>query len=219
MLRLPHLRQRSLPFANSTEQIPFEGTSEPSGVPVPIGQKGARTSWQRLVLQEVLGSVRRHQDLAKGRDQLEVVSPDGVPCALHQLPASLLLLGVAASELTDRIVPLEDVWGRAGRELCGELLAARSRADVMDRVARALALRAGQPFETASGQDQSRWMGVHPGGGEADRGLGEEALQAEAAPSWGKNPSEPDAATPHKELLKWYRPVRAIVTAGGWPAT
>lgn len=62
------------------------------------------------------------------------------------------LLGVAASELTDRIAPLEDVWGRAGRELCGELLAARSRADVMDRIARAFALRAGQPFETASGQ-------------------------------------------------------------------
>lgn len=65
---------------------------------------------------------------------------------------SVSLLGVAASELTDRIVPLEDVWGRAGRELCSELLAARSRADVMDRVARAVAHRAGRPFETASGQ-------------------------------------------------------------------
>jgi AraC-like DNA-binding protein len=65
---------------------------------------------------------------------------------------SVPLLGVAASELTDRIVPLDDVWGRAARELCGELLAARSRADVMDRIARALALRAGHGFETASGQ-------------------------------------------------------------------
>jgi AraC-like DNA-binding protein len=65
---------------------------------------------------------------------------------------SVPLLGAAASELTDRIVPLEDVWGRAGRDLGGELLAARSRADVMDRVARALALRADPALETASVQ-------------------------------------------------------------------
>ncbi len=65
---------------------------------------------------------------------------------------SVPLLGAAASELTDRIVPLEDVWGRAGRELCGELLATKSRADVMDRVAWAFAFRAGQSFDTTSGQ-------------------------------------------------------------------
>lgn len=77
---------------------------------------------------------------------------------------SVPLLGVAASELTDRIVPLEDVWGRAGRQLCGELLAARSRADVMDRIAWALALRAGQPFETASGQLARRAVRLLEGG-------------------------------------------------------
>ncbi|WP_437575882.1 helix-turn-helix domain-containing protein [Sorangium sp. So ce887] len=77
---------------------------------------------------------------------------------------SVPLLGVAASELTDRIVPLEDVWGRAGRELCGELLAARSRAEVVDRVARALAPRAGQPFETASGQLARRAVCLLEGG-------------------------------------------------------
>ncbi len=65
---------------------------------------------------------------------------------------SVPLLGVAASELTDRVVPLEDVWGRAGRELGGELLAARSRADVIDVMTRALAVRAGPAFDTASGQ-------------------------------------------------------------------
>lgn len=74
------------------------------------------------------------------------------------------LLGVAASELTDRIVPLEDVWGRAGRELCGELLAARSRADVMDPVARALALRAGHTFDRASGQLARRAVCLLEGG-------------------------------------------------------
>ncbi|MGK3989358.1 helix-turn-helix transcriptional regulator [Sorangium sp. So ce136] len=77
---------------------------------------------------------------------------------------SVPLLGVAASELTDRIVPLEEVWGRAARELCGELLAAGSRADVMDRVARALALRAGQSFETASGQLARRAVRLLEGG-------------------------------------------------------
>jgi AraC-like DNA-binding protein len=65
---------------------------------------------------------------------------------------SVPVLGVAASELTDRMAPLDDVWGRAGRDLCGELLGARSRADVMDHLARALALRASPAFETASGQ-------------------------------------------------------------------
>ncbi|WP_437594268.1 helix-turn-helix domain-containing protein [Sorangium sp. So ce1000] len=77
---------------------------------------------------------------------------------------SVPLLGVAASELTDRIVPLEDVWGRAGRELCGALLAARSPADVMDRVTRELALRGGQPFETASGQLTRRAVRLLEGG-------------------------------------------------------
>ncbi|WP_437326481.1 helix-turn-helix domain-containing protein [Sorangium sp. So ce381] len=77
---------------------------------------------------------------------------------------SVPLLGVAASELTDQIVPLEDVWGRAGRELCGELLAARTGADVLDRVARVLPLRAGQPFETASGQLARRAVRLLEGG-------------------------------------------------------
>lgn len=65
---------------------------------------------------------------------------------------SVALLGVPASELTDRIAPLEDMWGRAGRELGAALLAARSRADVLDRVARALSLRAGRSLATSSGQ-------------------------------------------------------------------
>lgn len=77
---------------------------------------------------------------------------------------SVPLLGVAASELTDRVVPLEDVWGRAGRELCVELLAARSRAEVMDGVARALALRAGHPIDTASGQLARRAVCLLEGG-------------------------------------------------------
>lgn len=74
------------------------------------------------------------------------------------------LLGVAASELTDRIVPLEDVWGRAGRELCVELFAARSREDVMDHVTRALALHADRTLETPSGQLARRAVRLLEGG-------------------------------------------------------
>ena len=60
------------------------------------------------------------------------------------------LLGVAANALTDRIVPLEDIWGRSGGDLCLELLAAPSLPDVIDRLAQALALRARKTFESAS---------------------------------------------------------------------
>ncbi|WP_437480138.1 helix-turn-helix transcriptional regulator [Sorangium sp. So ce1014] len=60
------------------------------------------------------------------------------------------LLGVAASALTDRIVPLEDLWGRSGGDLCLELLAARSLPEVLDRLSHAIALRAQQTFEPAS---------------------------------------------------------------------
>ncbi len=60
------------------------------------------------------------------------------------------LLGVAANELTDRIVLLEDIWGRSGRDLCLELLAASSPAQVIDRLTNVLALRARQTFEPAS---------------------------------------------------------------------
>jgi len=77
---------------------------------------------------------------------------------------SVPLLGVATSELTDRLVPLEDVWGPAGHAFCEELLAARSRADVMDRVARAITRRAAQPFETASGQLARRAVRLLEGG-------------------------------------------------------
>ncbi|HTN84920.1 MAG TPA: hypothetical protein VL242_14580 [Sorangium sp.] len=47
------------------------------------------------------------------------------------------LLGVAASALTDRNVPLEDIWGRSGGDLCLDLLAARKRERQGGRVHRA----------------------------------------------------------------------------------
>ncbi|WP_437673011.1 helix-turn-helix domain-containing protein [Sorangium sp. So ce131] len=63
---------------------------------------------------------------------------------------SASLLGVAANALTDRIIPLEDIWGRSGGDLCYELLAARSLPEVLDRLSRAIALRTRQASEPAS---------------------------------------------------------------------
>ncbi|WP_437605540.1 AraC family transcriptional regulator [Sorangium sp. So ce834] len=60
------------------------------------------------------------------------------------------LLGVAANALTDRIVPLEDIWGRSGGDLCLDLLAARSLPEVLDRLSHAVALRTRQTSEPAS---------------------------------------------------------------------
>ncbi len=62
------------------------------------------------------------------------------------------LLGVAADALTDRIVSLEDLWGRSGGELCRELLATTSLPDVITRLTHALTLRTHHTFEPASAQ-------------------------------------------------------------------
>ncbi len=60
------------------------------------------------------------------------------------------LFGVAANTLTDQIVRLEDLWGRSGRDLRAELLAARSVPEILDRLSRAIAARSVDTFEPAS---------------------------------------------------------------------
>jgi AraC-like DNA-binding protein len=60
------------------------------------------------------------------------------------------LFGVAAGELTDRFVPLEDLWGRSASELCRELQVSTSLPQVLDRMERAFALRLPRAFEPAS---------------------------------------------------------------------
>ena len=75
------------------------------------------------------------------------------------------LLGVAASALTDRIVPLEELWGRSGGELClDELLAAHSLTELLDRLSHAIALRARQSFEPASARLARRAVRLLEGG-------------------------------------------------------
>lgn len=60
------------------------------------------------------------------------------------------LFGVAAHALTDRFVPLEDIWGRSAGDVSLELREARSAAELLDRLSRAIARRAEQTFESAS---------------------------------------------------------------------
>lgn len=60
------------------------------------------------------------------------------------------LFGVPANALTDRYVALEELWGRAGAELLRELLAARSVAEVLGRLSRALAGHDGDAPASAS---------------------------------------------------------------------
>jgi AraC-like DNA-binding protein len=79
--------------------------------------------------------------------------PSGVrrAVALRFKPGwSAPLLGVSASSLTDRIVPLDSLWGRAGSELCGELLETHGLPDLLERLSRAFTLRTRQGFEPAS---------------------------------------------------------------------
>jgi len=63
---------------------------------------------------------------------------------------SMSLLWVTASAVTDRIVLLEELWGRAGADLSRELLGARSLQEVIDRLSQAIAIRALQTLEPAS---------------------------------------------------------------------
>ncbi len=63
---------------------------------------------------------------------------------------SASLLGVAANLLTDRIVPIEDIWGRAGSDLYFDLLAARNLSELVEQLSRAVALRMRQSIEPAS---------------------------------------------------------------------
>jgi AraC-like DNA-binding protein len=60
------------------------------------------------------------------------------------------LVGVPGSALTDRIIPLEQIWGRAGIDLCHELVAVRSVPAQLDRLSRAIALHMHETFEPRS---------------------------------------------------------------------
>lgn len=60
------------------------------------------------------------------------------------------LLGVAAHVLTDRIVPLEELWESSLDDLRAELLAARGVPEILDRLAAAMQRHTGASVEPAS---------------------------------------------------------------------
>ena len=130
---------------------------------------------------------------------------------------SVPLLGVAANELTDRIAPLEDVWGRAGRDLCGDLLGATSRANAMDSIARALGRRAaGHTFEVASAQLARRAVRLLEGGevrveSVADRlGVTARHLRRAFTENVGIGPKE------FARTVRLQRALRMAATSGDW---
>jgi hypothetical protein len=63
---------------------------------------------------------------------------------------SVAALGVATNELTDRIVPLEDLWGPLALNLLDSLVAAKSVAQAMMQLTEATSLRVSQANQTAS---------------------------------------------------------------------
>jgi AraC-like DNA-binding protein len=74
------------------------------------------------------------------------------------------LLGVAAHALTDRITPLEDIWGRAGSDLYIDLLATRDVPELLECVSRVVALRLSQSLESASARLARRAARLFEGG-------------------------------------------------------
>ncbi len=60
------------------------------------------------------------------------------------------LFGVAANEVTDRIVPLEALWGYAGADLYGRLVEAEDVTKWLDCVSGVLVRRAQRSFESSS---------------------------------------------------------------------
>jgi AraC-like DNA-binding protein len=64
--------------------------------------------------------------------------------------AGTLLVGVPASDITDRFVRLDDIWGPEGASVCQRLLAASSPSRVVEELQRVLVARLERPFEPAS---------------------------------------------------------------------
>src|SRR5690606_28368600 len=62
------------------------------------------------------------------------------------------LFGASARALTDRIVPLGELWGRAGSDLASKILAASSLPEMLEQISSAVALRSRRTTESASGR-------------------------------------------------------------------
>jgi len=85
--------------------------------------------------------------------RMRIKEPRGVVRALiveFKPGWSTSLLGVAAHELTDRIVPLDEIWGCAGADLYARLVEARDVPEQIECVSRAIARRLQRSTESSS---------------------------------------------------------------------
>jgi AraC-like DNA-binding protein len=136
----------------------FSRCFEDVRVAVPAAERALRVEWLPdgrtwLVLRALDEGRRGDLSVAGPRTRAMFKNAPGVvrSVVLPFKPGwSVPLLGVAANALTDQIVSLEDIWGRAAGDLCGELLAAPSLPDVLNRLAHAFAVRTHPTFEPAS---------------------------------------------------------------------
>ena len=136
--------------------------------------RGARMDVERLpdgrtsLVLRVLEEGRRGDvSIAGPRTHAHFKNASGVERAVILLlkPGwSAPLFGVAANELTDRIVMLEDIWGLAGRDLACELLHARSLPEIIDRLGHAIARRTPHLFESSSARLARRAIVLLEGG-------------------------------------------------------
>lgn len=77
---------------------------------------------------------------------------------------SVSLFGLAANALTDQILPLEEIWGRAGSDLYAELFATRDVPELVACVSRAFASRPRRDFEPAAARLARRATRLLEGG-------------------------------------------------------
>jgi AraC-like DNA-binding protein len=126
------------------------------------------------------------------------------------------LFGVAANTLTDRIVSLEELWGRSAGDLCLELLAAPNLPVVIDRLDQALALRTRQTFEPASGRLVRQAVRLFEGGearveSVAERlGVTSRHLRRTFTESVGIGPKE------YARTVRLQRALRSAATSKDW---
>ncbi len=146
----------AIPSATST--FAFSRFFEDVRVVVPAADRALRVEWlpdgrTRLVFRVLEEGRRGDLCVAGPRTRAMFKNAPGVvrSVVLPFKPGwSAPLLGVPANALTDKIVPLEDISGLAGSDLCRELLAAPSLPALLDRLAHAFAVRMHQTFEPAS---------------------------------------------------------------------
>ena len=172
-----------------------------------------------LVFRELAGGQRADVSVAGPCTRAHFKQASGIVRAVSvQLKPgwSASLLGVAAHALTDRIVPLEDLWGRAASDLCGELLAATSLPEMLDRIARAIALRTPPTCEPASARLARRAVRLLEGGEArvehvaARLGVTARHLRRAFAESVGIGPKE------FARAVRLQRAVRLAATAHDW---